>query len=93
MTKAKTKVITLSTPIEIGDKTIKQVTLRPPTAGDLLGIAVSGIISMEAGAYMKLLPRITSPALPEATIAAMPVRSFTEIMNGVLEFFMTPDVA
>ncbi|WP_263146266.1 phage tail assembly protein [Pseudomonas sp. RIT-PI-AD] len=57
--------VTLDQPITRGDQVIEQLTLRKPAAGELRGIALAELLQLDVGAIVKLLPRITTPAITE----------------------------
>ncbi|EPC3544553.1 phage tail assembly protein [Aeromonas hydrophila] len=54
------KIITLDTPIQRGDTTITELTIRSPKkAGHLRGLNTMDIVQMNVDTLIKLLPRIT----------------------------------
>ena len=54
------KTITPDTPIQRGDTTITELTIRSPKkAGHLRGLNTMDIVQMNVDALIKLLPRIT----------------------------------
>ncbi|MGL4822410.1 MAG: phage tail assembly protein [Plesiomonas shigelloides] len=55
--------VTLDTPIKRGENTVSSVSIRKPSSGELRGLSVTDVMSMEVNALFKLLPRITTPAL------------------------------
>ena len=81
--------VTLQTPITLGDQEITTVNLRKPDTGGLRGIALSDILTLDVNAMMKLLPRITSPALSPSDIAALDPADFTDMALKVTTFFVS----
>ncbi|MNP44007.1 Phage tail protein E [compost metagenome] len=61
----------LDTPIKRGSTTYDRITLRKPAAGELRGLHMASLLQMDVVSLIKLLPRISSPALTEAEAAAM----------------------
>ena len=54
--------IKLDTPIKRGETEITEVTVRKPLAGELRGIALTGLIQMDVAALAKVLPRLPMQA-------------------------------
>ncbi|HEY1843640.1 MAG TPA: phage tail assembly protein [Buttiauxella sp.] len=95
MSKAKAKIaetttnpnlITLDTPIKRGDEVIKSITLTKPTAGTLRGVSLADVASSDVNALIKVLPRMTYPALTEAEITRMELPDMMSIAAKVIGF-------
>ncbi len=85
------KNVRLKRPVDIDGKPVCEIAVREPTAGELRGLAVSAIMSMEVSAMIRLLPRITMPPLSEAQVAAMRPGDFGQLAGTAAGFFF--DVA
>lgn len=82
-------VITLDTPITRGETTIGFVTVRKPGPGELRGLTLKAIGEVEFGAMIKLLPRVTEPALTEAEVSTMDIADFTSLAVEVAGFLLS----
>lgn len=84
------ETITLSTPIVRGETRIEKIDLRKPRAGELRGgITLQDIITTDATALLKLIPRISNPPLTQAEADALEADDFAEIGGAIRGFFMT----
>ncbi|UUE08317.1 phage tail assembly protein [Dickeya zeae] len=79
-------VITLNAPITRGDTQIDAITLLTPTAGTLRGIGLAALASADVEALIKLLPRITYPALTEADVMGLELPDLLEFAGKVISF-------
>ena len=86
MTQKKHTSITLDSPLKHGDKKIDSVTLRKPNTGELRGTKLSDVLMMDVSAMIKIIPRVSEPALTEADLATMDPADFTELALGVVGF-------
>lgn len=86
MTKA-IETITFDTPIDQAGTKIKEVKLRKPKAGELRGMKLRDVLSMDVTSMIQLLPRITEPALAPATVDEMELNDFTTLSVVVTSFF------
>lgn len=82
-------IITLETPIKRGDTQIETVTLIKPTTGTLRGVSLAAVANSDVDAMIKVLPRMTSPALTEAEITRMELPDMIAIAGKVIGF-LTP---
>jgi len=71
MSEQTTKTIKLDQPIKRGEQEITEITLRKPGAGELRGCNLADLMQMDVNALIKLLPRITEPALTSNDIISM----------------------
>ncbi len=83
------ETITLSEPITRGEQTIEKITLRKPRAGELRGLNLQQLISVDVGAILQLVPRISEPVLTADECANLDPADLTEIGGTVRGFFMT----
>ncbi|MCO8161981.1 phage tail assembly protein [Pseudomonas sp. 21LCFQ010] len=92
MTQAKTKtseIITLDTPIQRGETTIKKVTIRKPMSGELRGASLIELMNMDVVALRKVLPRITDPILHELDVSRMDPADLVQCGVAVTSFLLT----
>lgn len=78
------KKITLKTPIVRGDEEITEITVREPQGGELRGVALSDFATLDTGAVLKILPRVTQPALTEAEGESMGVYDLVMIGTAMM---------
>ncbi|VVT07299.1 phage tail assembly protein [Erythrobacter sp. EC-HK427] len=89
-TKAKNFITAkLIEPITRGEITIDQLTIRKPKAGELRGLVLSDVIGLDITALLKLIPRVTEPALTPDECQDLDPADLTEIGGGIRSFFMT----
>lgn len=92
----KTATLTLDAPLTIDGREVTEITLREPRASDLRGVMLANLLQGSAEAYVKLLPRISTPPLTAAQVEAMPLGQLVSVMQAMTDFFTdgrpTPDV-
>lgn len=71
----------------------REVRVREPKAGELRGLSLQAVITMDAAAMIKLLPRITEPALSPAEVETMRAVDFGELAGAAAGFFIPQRVA
>jgi len=86
---SETKTIELDSPIARGDTAIGQVEIRKPSAGELRGLSLASVLQMEVDSLVRLLPRITSPALTEADVRKMDPADLVQAGTEVAGFLLT----
>ncbi|PRP71743.1 phage tail protein [Chromobacterium amazonense] len=57
--------IQLDAPIQRGETKIEAIELRRPGAGELRGLKLVDVLQLDVDAAIKLLPRLSMPALTE----------------------------
>ncbi|MBN3238302.1 phage tail assembly protein [Pectobacterium carotovorum] len=82
-------VVTLETPIKRGETVIDTITLIKPTTGTLRGVSLAALAGSDVDAMIKVLPRMTLPALTETEIARMELPDMITIAGKVIGF-LTP---
>lgn len=82
--------VTLSTPIAREGGPVEVINLRRPSAGELRGLSLVDVTKLETDAMFKLIPRISSPFLTEAELAALAPADWLAIAIEVAGFF-TPN--
>lgn len=83
-----TKTITLETPIKRGEQLITEVVLRKPVAGELRGLTLSSVLTLDVNELTKLLPRISTPILTEPDIRQLDPVDLVELGAGAVSFFI-----
>lgn len=88
MAKAKAMAIPLQTPIKRSDTKITEVVLRKPNAGELRGLSLSRLMTMEVDDMLKVIPRISTPALLPSEVKEMDPADFTLLADEVVSFLV-----
>jgi Phage tail assembly chaperone proteins, E, or 41 or 14 len=83
------ETITLAEPIKRGEQVIEKITLRKPRAGELRGLNLQQLISVDVTAILQLLPRISEPVLTSDECGNLDPADLTEIGGTIRGFFMT----
>ena len=80
--------VVLQTPIKRGKTVIKEVSLTGALkqAGSLRGLKMYDIITTDVNALIKLLPRVTSPALTEIELVTMDTWDISQVAQEVVTF-------
>ncbi|MCM0001368.1 MAG: phage tail assembly protein [Erythrobacter sp.] len=86
---ARFQTITLAEPIKRGEQVIDTITLRKPKAGELRGLNLQQLISVDVATILQLLPRISEPVLVESECNGLDPSDLTEIGGAIRGFFMT----
>lgn len=85
------KTLKLKNPIIRDDNPVHEITLREPSAGELRGIRLFELTQGDAEAVIKLLPRISTPALTPAEANKLSLRDFSRALILVAEMFALDD--
>jgi hypothetical protein len=81
---------TLDTPLVRGSgKPITAITLRKPASGELRGVSLSDLVSLDVAALAKVLPRISSPTLTEQDVARLDPADLVQL-GGIFAGFLMP---
>lgn len=92
MTEPKTRVLILENDIVAGGETAHKagdkITIRKPGAGELRGLSINPLIQGDYNSLEALAPRITTPILHKAHVAAMDPADFTAFGGEVLDFLL-----
>lgn len=84
--------VSLLTPIKRdGEPDITLVKILKPTVGHLRGLALTDLLRMDVNAHVRLLPRVTSPALTPDEVAGLDAADLMSLIGGVVSFFVSPD--
>ncbi|KTT31183.1 tail fiber protein [Pseudomonas oryzihabitans] len=81
-------VVTLDQPIARGETRIEQLTLRKPNAGELRGVALSDLLSLNVDAIVRVTPRISQPAITEAEVRAMDPADLVDVGGKIVGFLL-----
>ena len=81
--------IVLQTPLMQGSKKIDRITLRKPATGELRGLNLQEVLSLDVNALEKLIPRISSPTLTKADVALMDPADIVQVGTEITGFFVT----
>ncbi len=88
MTDTDPNTIALDYPIARGEQQIAEVTLRKPNAGSLRGLSIAAVLQLDIDALVRLIPRISDPALTEAEVRALDPADLTQLATGTASFFV-----
>lgn len=91
MSDTTSKPIQLQQPIQRPDGPITAVVLRRPDAGALRGLKLTDVLQMDVNAMIRLLPRISQPALLPDDVAALDPADLLELSSEVVCFFVGPE--
>lgn len=81
------KFFTFITPIPYGDKSLSEITLRRPMAGDLRGVKLIRLHEMDVDALNAIVPRIANPPVTPGQLAHMDAHDTVRLMEAVTDFF------
>lgn len=81
--------VTLDAPIKRGEKEITRITLNKPNSGALRGASLRGLLDFQTDDIIKVLPRITDPALTDHEANRLDPADLVQ-MGGVIARFLLP---
>ncbi|WFV78763.1 phage tail assembly protein [Escherichia coli] len=73
-------------PIKRAGQTIDKVTLIEPNAGTMRGVSLAAVAQSEVDALIKVLPRMTYPALTAQELTAMNLPDMLSLAAKVIGF-------
>lgn len=81
----------LDTPLVRGEgkQVITEITLRKPRSGELRGVSLSDLVSLDVTALSKVLPRISTPTLTEFDVANIDPADLVQL-GGIFAGFLMP---
>lgn len=82
------EVVPLDAPIQRGETTITEITLRKPNSGALRGVTLLDLAQMDVLALRKVLPRISEPTLTDHEIGQMDPADLTACAVVVASFLV-----
>ncbi len=80
------QTVTLDEPIIRGNSSIDEVQVRTPKAGELRGLSLQNLITLEVDTLKILLPRITAPAITEMEIDNLAPADLVQLSHKVISF-------
>ena len=86
MNENKTQTVVFKNPITRGDTQITEVVLREPTAGDLRGLSLHSVLTLETDAIAELVPRISTPNLIKSEIMQLRIADLVELGSALARF-------
>jgi hypothetical protein len=81
-------IINLDTPIIRGKTYFTSLTLRKPNSGELRGVHLAELLNLDVSSLIKVLPRISSPALTTTEAAAMDPADLFAIGTKIVGFLL-----
>lgn len=85
----KFQTITLMEPLVRGDTTFEKLTLRRPGSGELRGLNLQDIYTLDVAALLTILTRISDPILTAEEANRLSPPDLMEIGAAIKGFFMT----
>lgn len=79
-------IVILDNPVMRGEQKIGQVTVTKPNAGTLRGVSLAALANSDVDALIKVLPRMTYPALTEHEVARLDVSDLISLAGKVVGF-------
>lgn len=79
--------VKLTTPIQRGETTINEITINKPKVGALRGLSLADVVKMETDAMLKLIPRVTTPAIVEHEVEELDLPDYTAVTTEIISFF------
>lgn len=88
----KIRSFTLESAITVGGEIVHpagtKIVVRKPMAGDMRGLSLNPLIQGDYNSLETLAPRVTSPILHKAHVAAMDPADLTSFGGEVLDFLL-----
>ena len=78
--------VSLDSPVVRGEQKIEKVTVAKPNAGTLRGVSLASLAQSDVDALIKVLPRMTSPALTEHEVARLDACDLLSFAGKVIGF-------
>ncbi|MBD3611448.1 MAG: phage tail assembly protein [Hydrogenovibrio crunogenus] len=78
--------VALSVPIKSGEDKIKTVEIRKPKAGELRGLKLTDVLTLDVDTINELLPRISN--LSARDIHNLEIDDYTTLSSELLGFFV-----
>lgn len=84
--------VALDTPIKRGSSEITSITLRKPSSGELRGVQLVELLNMDVASLIKVIPRISNPALTAPEASGMDPADLLAIGSKVAGFLLQKSV-
>ncbi|MCI3908838.1 phage tail assembly protein [Pseudomonas viridiflava] len=81
-------VIALDTPIKRGKTEILEISVRKPSSGELRGIQLAELIQLDVASLIKVIPRLSNPALTAPEVANLDPADLLAIGSKVVGFLL-----
>ena len=88
----KPHVVILDNPLMRGEQKIEEVTVTKPNAGTLRGVSLASLANSDVDALIKVLPRMTYPALTEHEVTRLEASDLI-LFAGKVVGFLSPSSA
>lgn len=85
-------IVILDNPVMRGEQKIEQVTVTKPNAGTLRGVSLASLANSDVDALIKVLPRMTYPALTEHEVTRLEASDLI-LFAGKVVGFLSPSSA
>ena len=85
-------IVILDNPVMRGEQKIEQVTVTKPNAGTLRGVSLAALANSDVDALIKVLPRMTYPALTEPEVMRLEASDLI-LFAGKVVGFLSPSSA
>ncbi|WP_343645847.1 phage tail assembly protein [Enterobacter sp.] len=85
-------IVILDNPVMRGEQKIGEVTVFKPTAGTLRGVSLASLANSDVDALIKVLPRMTYPALTEHEVMRLEASDLI-LFAGKVVGFLSPSSA
>lgn len=85
-------IVILDNPVMRGEQRIEQVTVTKPNAGTLRGVSLASLANSDVDALIKVLPRMTYPALTEHEVMRLEASDLI-LFAGKVVGFLSPSSA
>ena len=79
----------LATRTTLSDAEWSTLSLLAESTGDMRGLKLTDVMQMDVGAMLRLLPRVSDPALAPSEIEALPGADLVALASGVIGLFFS----
>lgn len=86
MAEAIFETVILAAPLTVAGAEIGAIRVRKPSPGEMRGVRLAMLMAMDVDAISAVLPRVTEPALSEATVSEMDLTDFTSLGAALVGF-------
>ena len=86
------ETVQLEQPIQFGGNTITEITIRKPNVKALSGVSLQAIYQHDVNALVKILPRVTTPALTAQQVMDLDPVDFAQLGGHLVTFLYPKDL-
>lgn len=86
------EVVPLEEPIKSGGQTITEIKIRKPNVKALSGVSLQAIYQHDVNALIKVLPRVTTPALTAQQVLELDPVDFAQLGGHLVTFLYPKDL-